>query len=98
MEKLAREAVENMEDHDFMGAFSQISEIATLGNTNLAKHEFWNLIKADPETEEPSVGDLDLLEELLYLNFELVRILSVLLVPYCPETASRMLTSVSEGP
>ena len=63
-----------MDDHDFHGAFDKIEGIAYLGNFYLARHEFWNLVRGDVDSAK-----LDLLEELLFINFELLRILSILL-------------------
>ena len=83
-----------MQNQDFALAFEKISEIASQGNQYLAKHEFWNLVKPDDPTSNQELSNIDLLEELLFINFELLRILSVLLTPYCPETASSMLSIV----
>jgi len=80
-----------MEGQDFSGAFSHIKEIASVGNQYLAKHEFWNLVKEDAASGRPEQAKLDLLEEVLFVNFEVVRILSLLLLPYCPDTANSML-------
>ena len=42
-------------------------------------HEFWNLIKPNENTGELSSTNLDVLEEILLLNHEVLRILSLLL-------------------
>ena len=39
-----------MDEQDFSGSFKKIAEIASIGNTQLGKHEFWNLAKVDPAT------------------------------------------------
>ena len=80
-----------------MLAFSKISDIASLGNSYLGTHEFWNLIKAEESTGLPSPTNLHLLQELLVTNFELVRILSHLLQPYCPTIATTMLAIVEKS-
>lgn len=94
VEKLAQEATLRLDDCDFAGGFEAIAEIATLANTNLAMQEFWNLAKKDANGTV-DMSKLDLLEELLFVNFETLRILSLLLTPYCPQTASQMLTVVN---
>ena len=94
MEELAAQATIKMDMCDFAGAFESIAQIATLANTYLATQEFWNLVKIDDVSEEVASAKLDLLEELLLVNFEILRILSLLLLPYCPETASKMLLLV----
>lgn len=58
--------------------------------------EFWNLVKREGIEEAEYRANLDKLEQLLFFNYELLRILSLLLVPYCPRTASDMLSVVGE--
>ena len=53
-------------------------------------------MKADETTKVVPQANLDLLEEILFINYELLRILSLLLVPYCPDTANTMLSVVSD--
>ena len=59
----------------------------------MGKHEFWNLAKADG-----GAAQIDLLAEILFLNFEVLRILSTLLSSYCPDTASKMLSTLDAPP
>ena len=86
-----------MQEYDFQVGFEKVAEIATLGNSNLAQNEFWNLVKKDGVSQEAYQANLDLLEELLFLNYEVLRILSHLLIPYCPQTATNMLTVVQDS-
>ena len=69
---------------DFREAFLRVQEILYLGNNHLSSHEFWNLAKS----EQPN--DLVLLQNLLYLTFEISRIASTLLQPFCPSLASQV--------
>lgn len=81
IEKLAEEAESAMEELDFQKAFTKIERIVYLGNHNLSTHEFWQLVKsADQE-------NIDLLQNLIYLTFEVSRISSLLLTPFCPGLA-----------
>ena len=83
-----------MSVQDLSGAFEQIERIAYAANSYLGRHEFWNLIKSDEHTGGYSKEKLDLLEEVLFVNFDQIRILSLLLMPYCPVTADAMLNMV----
>lgn len=65
-----------MDEMEFHAAFNSISEILYLANSNLSQNEFWTLTKTD--------ADRIILETLLFVNFEIVRIASILLRPYIP--------------
>jgi len=73
VELLASQAVTEMENLDFPKAFAKIQHLIHLGNANLSTREFWLLAKSKEE------NDLRLLENLLYLTFEISRIASLLL-------------------
>lgn len=82
IDSLAIEAEKLMEELDFQKAFTKIERIVYLGNHNLSTHKFWQLVKsADKEKT-------DLLQSLIYLSFEISRISSLLLAPFCPGLTS----------
>lgn len=62
-----------------------------MGNNLLSTNEFWTLAKSGVENGE----DRDKLEHLLFVTFEIVRISSTLLLPFCPALASKMLKAVN---
>jgi len=84
-EGFAEEAREMMSDLNFRDAFKIIQQIVYLGNYELNNHEFWKLSKSDDPEQ------LKVLESLLYFVFEISRISSYLLKPYCPELSTKIL-------
>ena len=56
-----------------------------MGNTLLSQNKFWELAKSDDK------ADLRKLEKLIFLTCEIVRIASVLLLPYTPTLSLGML-------
>jgi methionyl-tRNA synthetase len=60
-----------------------------LGNNQLSEEEFWNLAKTNDEE------GLEKLQDLLYVTFEITRISSILLMPFCPSIAECSLASIS---
>ena len=63
---------------DFLNAFKVIEEIVHLGNGNLSKREFWKLAGGEKSAET------DILQDIIYITFEVARIASALLEVYCP--------------
>jgi methionyl-tRNA synthetase len=64
---------------NFGRAFEKIKEIVYKGNLNLSTLEFWKLVKSD------SADEILLLQNALYVTFEISRISSALLEAYCPQ-------------
>lgn len=78
MDELALSADLDMKQLEFTKAFPKIQKVIGLGNANLSNHEFWKLAK------QSGKEDLKLLEDLIYVTFEIARISSTLLYPFCP--------------
>lgn len=80
METLAQLAYRDMDALDFVKAMQSIKEIVDVGNEILNANEFWTLIRPG--------GDKRLLENLIFLSYEVTRVASLLLLPVCPELAT----------
>lgn len=88
---LAQEAHGDMAELDFAKAFPKIQQIVHLGNANLSQNEFWLLVKS---TE---VADTILLQDLLYLTFEISRVSSNLLEAYCPDLTQEIMALLGQN-
>ena len=77
-----------MEDLNFVDAFECVRGVVKLGNNQLSSMEFWTLASSEQQS------DLDLLNDLLYSTFEISRISSHLLQPFCPTLSKSVLAFV----
>jgi len=82
---LTQVTLEQLKKADFAGAFKSIEKMVFSANQALNHYEFWVLAKSEAQ------NDLHLLESLLYMVFEVARIASLLLQPYCPSVCHTML-------
>ena len=75
-----------MESLNFTGAFDSVKKVVKLGNNLLSVNEFWKLAKADStETDKTKLNDL------FYCAFEISRVSSHLIKPFCPSLSDQML-------
>ena len=79
--QLSEETVGLMDNYDFPEALNKIEEIIYLGNHCLSINEFWSM--DDPEP-------------VLYLTLETMRVVSILLQPFIPNQATKVLDFLEE--
>ncbi len=80
--KLSKEILGLYSAYDFIEAFKKIQEVLYLGNSFLSERHFW------------AITDEEELNSVLFTTFEVIRVSSILLQPYCPDIASKILDFV----
>ena len=71
--------------YSFSEGFRNIEQLLSIANTFLSENKFWTLVSSTDE------GELQKLEHILYETLDLVRRTSILLTPYCPGQAGKVL-------
>ena len=72
-----------MSAYDFESAFKTLEKILYLGNQYLSESKFW------------AITDQAQLDTILYTTFEIIRVSTIILQPYCPELTGKILSFLS---
>jgi len=72
-----------MSSYDFEAAFKSFDQILYLGNQYLSESKFW------------AVTDEGQLDTILYTTFEIIRVSTIVLQPFCPDLTSKILSFLS---